>query len=207
MGNGITSIALVFNILLNNALRKIRGINPQERIRPMSILGMVLTATTTEDLLNTIIDLGGTFGSVIRTTIVWVVIIGAFVGIEKAKLPINPITFLSNMLFKSVNDKLDDVQKDFDKKFEDVNKALDQITEKEDKNRFAAIRWEILSFRNSINNGDLFTEVEYQHIFDDCVEYRELHEKYQFTNGYLEEAEKDIREHYNKKRYSNNKYF
>lgn len=170
---------------------------------------IVLAATSAEidETVQSITDPGGTIMSIIRTAIVWIIIIGAFVSIEKAPIKFNPISMIASMIFKPVNEKMDSVQKDFDSKIEDVQKIVNTIKDEQDRYRFSTIRWEILSFRTSLNNGDLFTEVEYQHIKDDYEEYKELHKKYGFTNGYLEDAMKDIDDHHDKYKDTNTKYF
>ena len=53
----------------------------------------------------------------------------------------------------------------------------------------------------------MFTQYEYQHIFDNYKEYEALHAKYGFTNGYIEEAIEDIRNHYKDHKDMNVKHF
>ena len=135
-----------------------------------------------------------------------IVVVGS-VFFEVSPIKINPISALINYIFKPVNEKIDGLQQDVNGKFADIQKTCDQICEKEDKYRFATIRWEILTFRNDLKNGNLYTANEYQHIFDDYDEYRELHDKYNFTNGYIEDAIEDINSHYNENKDLNVKYF
>ena len=108
----------------------------------------------------------------------------------------NPISWLGSLLFKPVNTKIDDLKE-----------SINTIIKDQDRYRFSTIRWEILSFRNGINNGSLFTMNDYQHILDNYKEYEELHAKYGFTNGYIEDAIKDIRVHYDEHKDLNVKYF
>lgn len=134
---------------------------------------------------------GGTLG--------WIIFLIVTIGgifFEISPIKINPISWLGSLLFKPVNDRIDSLQ-------ESINKIIND----QDKYRFSTIRWEILSFRNDINNGNLFTLNDYHHIFDNYKEYGELHEKYGFTNGYIEDAIKDIRAHYDQHKDLNVKYF
>lgn len=167
---------------------------------------LVSSLNTIDDVANAV-DPSGTVLSIIKAIIVWIAIIGLFVSIEKAPIKFNPISLLSSMIFKSVNEKMDAIKKDFDSQMSDIKKTLSYIKDEQDRYRFCTIRWEILAFRTALNNGDLFTEVEYQHIKDDYEEYKQLHEKYGFTNGYLEDAVNDIKEHHDKYKDTNTKYF
>ena len=119
---------------------------------------------------------------------------GIFFEISPIKL--NPVSWLGAQLFKPVNTKIDSLQK-----------SIDKVIGDQDKYRFSTIRWEILSFRNDLNNGNVYTINDYHHIFDNYQEYEELHNKYGFTNGYIEDAMKDIKQHYDDHKDLNVKYF
>lgn len=129
----------------------------------------------------------------------WIIFVVVTVGsifFEISPIKINPISWLGEVFFKPVNEKIDSLQE-----------SIDKIINDQDKYRFSTIRWEILSFRNDINNGILFTINDYHHIFDNYKEYEDLHDKYGFSNGYIEDAIKDIRAHYDENKTSNSKYF
>ena len=135
-----------------------------------------------------------------------IVVIGS-IFFEISPIKINPITALVQFIFKPINDRIDTLQKDFDTTTGEIKDIVNQIGEVQDKHRFATIRWEILSFRNSLNNGSMFTMNEYQHILDDYEEYQNLHTQYGFVNGYIEDAIKDIKDHYEENKSLNVKYF
>ena len=129
----------------------------------------------------------------------WIIFLVITVGgifFEISPIKINPISWLGSLLFKPVNEKIVNLQA-----------SIDKIISDQDKYRFSTIRWEILSFRNDINNGSLFTINDYQHILENYTEYGKLHDKYGFTNGYIEDAIKDIRAHYDSHKDLNVKYF
>ena len=60
---------------------------------------------------------------------------------------------------------------------------------------------------SSIYNGQLFSEQEYQHIFEIIEQYNELHEIYKFSNGHTDDAIAEIKSHHDKYKDSNVKYF
>jgi hypothetical protein len=127
--------------------------------------------------------------------------------LEIAPIKFNPISLIFSYLNKSTTDKIDKLQKDIDDNIKNVDSKINKMSEDQDRYRFNNIRWEILEFGNSINNGDLHTAHEYQHIFDDYEEYEELNRKYGFKNGFIEDAIKDIKAHYDESKDSNVKYF
>lgn len=146
--------------------------------------------------------------------------------IEIVPVKFSPLTALVTWLFKPVRDEIEALKKEMTEnidsmkselkedidnlvaKDDDISEQLEAITVNQDKRRFATIRWEVLEFANSIENGALHTHFEYQHIKDDIEEYKALHEKYpDLTNGYLEEAIVDINKHYDEHKTQNLKYF
>ena len=133
---------------------------------------------------------------------------------EFSKVKINPITdameFLLKPIRKDVKEMKDDIDDKFesvDKKFDNIDKILEDMQEDNDNDKFATYRWEILTFASAINNGQLFTEQEYQHILDIISKYKYLHDKYQFTNGHTDDAIKKINEHHDEYKNSSAKYY
>lgn len=146
-----------------------------------------------------------------------ILIVLAIAGVffEVSPIKINPISCILSFIFKPVNKNIDSLRQEFEEKTGEISNEIGQMKEDQtvakkdnDKNRFLVIRWEILSFRTDLNNGSLYTDNEYQHIFDDYDEYVRLHEKYpDFKNGYLDDAIKEIKDHYAKNHGMNTKYF
>lgn len=79
-----------------------------------------------------------------------------------------------------------------------LNKKIDPINEKIDSNEKDDLRYKILSFANSLHNGDNHTRQEYETIFLFYDKYEEIIERLEQTNGYLEMEMKFIRECYKK---------
>lgn len=134
--------------------------------------------------------------------------------IEITPLKFRPITWLFNRLFKSIRKEISDVKNEInnnvDKKF---NELKDEVTELKKQQQdheakiqemirgnemdsIARIRWEILEFSNSIENGQMHTRDEFLHVKDNYKRYHMLIEKNNMTNGYLDEEMKKIDSHY-----------
>ena len=127
--------------------------------------------------------------------------------IEFTPIKINPISAIMEFLLKPIRGDVKDMKEDMDNKIDAMEKAISEIKDDQDKNRFSVCRWEILSFASSLNNGNLFTEQEYLHVMDMINEYNILCEKCNLTNGYTDDAVKRINHHYEKYKNSGSKYF
>lgn len=146
--------------------------------------------------------------------------------IEIVPVKFNPLSAFIEWVFTPVNKRIKELEEKFDtdiksikedfdkeiKEIKDENKEIKTLIEEmentQDKRRFATIRWEVLEFANSIQNGALHTHYEYQHIKDDIDEYNRLHEKHpKLSNGYLDDAIVDITNHYDEHKNQNIKFF
>ncbi len=79
-----------------------------------------------------------------------------------------------------------------------LNKKIDPINEKIDHNEKDSLRYKILSFANSLHNGDNHTRQEYETIFFFYDKYEAIIKRLNITNGYLETEMEFIRETYKK---------
>ena len=146
--------------------------------------------------------------------------------IEIVPVKFNPLSAFVEWLFSPVNKRIKELEDKFDDDINniksnfnenisqikeenaEIKKLIKQIEINQDKRRFATIRWEVLEFANSIQNGSLHTYHEYQYIHDIVEEYNDLHAKYkELSNGYLDDAIKDINVHYDEHKNQNIKYF
>lgn len=155
-----------------------------------------------------------TIYSVIKDNIIVVILaIGTIMELTP-QIKFNPISLVMDIVMKSVKDDIRDMKDDIDENMDNINKRIDQveqimdqIKDQQDRTKFTTWRWEILSFASAINNGQLFTEQEYQHIFEIMEEYNELHEKHGFVNGNTDDAIDKITKHHDKYKNGNVKYF
>ena len=79
-----------------------------------------------------------------------------------------------------------------------LNKKIDPINEKIDNNEKDDLRYKILSFANSLHNGDSHTRQEYETIFFFYDKYEAIIKRLEITNGYLETEMDFIKETYKK---------
>lgn len=143
-----------------------------------------------------------------------VVILSVFVEITPVK--INPITLFLNLLFKPIRNEIAEMKAGIEQNISDLKSELkndmqtvvnqqsnelgtiDKILESQDLAEMSRIRWEIIEFSNSIENGQLHVRDEYRHIKDDNKKYHQLIEQYHLENGIIDEEIQKINEHYEK---------
>lgn len=140
------------------------------------------------------------------------VILSIFIEITPIK--INPISLLLNLLFKPIRKDISDMksvmesnmdtlksdlQSDIQNVINQQNNELttiDKVLESQDLAEMSRIRWEIIEFSNSIENGQLHKRDEYRHIKDDNKKYHQLIEQYHLENGIIDEEMENINSHY-----------
>jgi hypothetical protein len=114
---------------------------------------------------------------------------------------------------KELNDKIDETKNTLSEKIDKVeSKQLEEeqkiveLIQAQEMDSISRIRWEILEFSNSIQNGQLHTRDEYLNIRDNYSRYHHLIEKNRMTNGLLDEEMRKINEHYEDNKNSNEFY-
>lgn len=166
-----------------------------------------------------------TFGQVIEwaKNLTWIVVIlGVFIEIVPIK--IHPILWLMNAILKPIRDEICNIKKELNDKIDETKNTLSEKIDKveskqleeeqkiveliqaQEMDSISRIRWEILEFSNSIQNGQLHTRDEYLNIRDNYSRYHHLIEKNRMTNGLLDEEMKKINEHYEDNKNSNEFY-
>lgn len=151
----------------------------------------------------------------------------AFISIfiEITPIKIKPISFLLNLINKSVREdiskldtsiksNIDEVKNEFIKDIKEVKERQNleeqkimELIKTNEMNEIARIRWEIIEFSNSINNDQKHVRDEYRHIKDENRRYHELIEKYNMNNGIIDEEMEKINRHYEQHKESANVYF
>lgn len=141
--------------------------------------------------------------------------------IEFTPIKINPISLFLKILFKPIRVDISEMKAEIEKNMgelkvelkndiQDVisqqnNESLtiDKILESQDLAEMSRIRWEIIEFSNSIENGQLHVRDEYRHIKDDNKKYHQLIERYKLENGIIDEEMEKINAHYEANKDSN----
>lgn len=134
--------------------------------------------------------------------------------VEITPLKFRPISWLLSKLFKSIRIEIESVKSEInnnlDTKFGELKNEVTELKTRQEEHEnkiqemirgnemdtIARIRWEILEFSNSIENGQMHTRDEFLHVKDNYKRYHMLIEKNKMTNGYLDEEMKKIDSHY-----------
>ena len=151
----------------------------------------------------------------------------AFVSIfvEIAPIKLHPISFILDLINKpvrediaklkeSITENINEVRKEFKKDLSAVQERQDleeericELIKTNEMNEISRIRWEIIEFSNSIANGQKHIRDEYRHIKDENRRYHELIEKYELSNGLIDEEMEKINAHYEFNKKSASVYF
>ena len=115
--------------------------------------------------------------------------------VEITPLKFRPITWLMSRLFKSIRMEIASVKSEIndnlDSKFGELKDEVTELKTRQEEHEnkiqemihgnemdtIARIRWEILEFSNSIENGQMHTRDEFLHVKDNFKRYHMLIEK------------------------------
>lgn len=152
-----------------------------------------------------------------------ILVLSLFFEISKIKL--NPISWVMKLLFRPMKKDMDDMKtelktdisnmearlsSEIDAVKEEVNsehKRIDDLISSTELSEISRIRWNIIEFSNSIENGQKHVRDEYRHIKDESKRYHDLIKKYNLDNGIIEEEMEKINKHYEDNRKSSSVYF
>lgn len=152
-----------------------------------------------------------------------IVLLSVFLEISKIK--INPISGLIKFIFRPIRKELELMRKEFKEEMTNMEnrlseqiesiksdqdkekQAIDELIYSNEMSEISRIRWEIIEFANSINNGQLHVRDEYRHIKDEYKKYEHLIEKYDLENGIVTEEMLKINKHYEDNKETSMVYF
>ena len=109
-----------------------------------------------------------------------------------------------------MKDEIGNVKAEIDGvKQEQVNQSntINELIKSNEMSEIARIRWNILEFANSIDNGQLHIRDEYRHIKDNAIRYHTLISKHDITNGIIDEEMDKINKHYEANKNGTSVYF
>lgn len=150
-------------------------------------------------------------------------VLSIFVEIVPVKF--NPVSAFFNLLFKPVRKDIDDMKQELQQNINNVKdelkqnidsisnqqtentKTIEELVKSNDSSEISRIRWEVIEFANSIDNGQLHKKDEYLHIKEDNKSYHKLIEKYGLENGIIDEEMEKINRHYNQNKNTTSVYF
>ena len=145
--------------------------------------------------------------------------------VEVSKIKIKPLTALMNFVFKPIRKEINDMKEEMKKDMENLEnrlsedirslrqdqenekKAVEELIEANEMSEISRIRWEIIEFANSIDNGQLHVRDEYRHIRDEHKKYETLIAKYNLENGIINEEMEKIENHYEENKNTTTVYF
>ena len=154
-----------------------------------------------------------------------IIILVLSVFFEISKIKINPISWITKLLFKPIRKDIDDMKAELKADISSVEKKLseeidsvrqevssehqriDDLISSTELSEISRIRWNIREFSNSIENGQKHIRDEYRHIKDDAKRYHDLVEKYNIDDGIIDEEMEKINKRYDENKHSNSVYF
>ena len=154
-----------------------------------------------------------------------IIILVLSVFFEISKIKINPISWLTKLVFRPIRKDMADMKKELkdeitnmenklSKEIDSVksevsseHQRIDDLISSTELSEISRIRWNIIEFSNSIENGQKHIRDEYRHIKDDAKRYHTLVEKYDLDNGIIDEEMEKINKRYDENKNSTSVYF
>ena len=154
-----------------------------------------------------------------------IIILVLSVFFEISKIKINPISWIIKFVFRPIRKDMDDMKKELkddisnmeQKLSEEIDsvksevssehKRIDDLISSTELSEISRIRWNIIEFSNSIENGQKHIRDEYRHIKDDAKRYHTLVEKYGLDNGIIDEEMEKINKKYDENKHTSSVYF
>lgn len=135
--------------------------------------------------------------------------------VEISPIKINPISWLLNLINKPVREDIAVMKEEFKEEINNIKKELKEDIEKmqesqilqderieelvktNEMSEISRLRWDIIVFSNSLDNGQKHNRDEYRHIKDEYIRIKSLIDKYEMNDIQLEEEIEKVNKHYN----------
>lgn len=142
-----------------------------------------------------------------------IAIIGIF--FEIVPIPLHPIKWLGKIFFGPIRDEMKTMKKEITDELEktkvelkneidqvriqteDQGKTIQNLIRSNELDEISRIRWQIIEFARSLDNGQKHMRDEYLQIKELDKRYHFLIDKYNLSNGILDEEMEKINTHYN----------
>ena len=120
------------------------------------------------------------------------IVVGFSILFEVTPIKFNPVSmflgWIGKKLNKSVEEKVQKLEQTFDTRLDGLDSKVDELELKTDDNEIYRLRFEILDFANSCQNGRQHTREEFDHVLDALVRYERIIERRGMKNGQIEQA-------------------
>lgn len=118
------------------------------------------------------------------------------VVVEVSPIKIYPLRWIGNRFNAGLKEKLDESNAELKKEIDDVNKKLDKHIDSGAKKDMKDLRHQILDFSDRITEGSKPSKDAFTHTFDIAVDYHNLIEEYNLTNGVIDIEMENIKKKY-----------
>ncbi len=190
----------------------------ERKVNTMESSIFVLVGTGISDL---------TAGQIISWILQHIVGILAIIGIffEIVPIPLHPLKWLSKKFFGPIRDDMNTMKVEITeevkktkqelkgeidqvrKQTEDQGKTIQNLIISNELDEISRIRWQIIEFARSLDNGQKHMRDEYLQIKELDKRYHFLIEKHNLSNGILDEEVEKINTHYNENKTCGEAYF
>ena len=130
----------------------------------------------------------------------WGEIIGVLTAlsifIQVSPLKINPWSTIFSWIGGEINKEVKTEIKSLKEEVMICGVGLSNVTEENDKRRIQDLRWAILTFAHDLKCGQEYDRYSFDHIYEYDIEYTNLLNKYNMTNGQTTAAMEVINEAY-----------
>lgn len=117
--------------------------------------------------------------------------------VEITPIKISPLSWLSRLINKGIRPLIQQVTDEVANNLKrTITEEIQIVNKKIDENRIREIRWQIITFANTLPNGDRDAE-SFENIYDLHDEYEKLLDKCKMKNGKVDRAMAKINIYYN----------
>lgn len=153
----------------------------------------------------------------IGKTVLYIILVASIFIDITPKIKWNPIKsifgYLGNCFNSSIEKEIEEFKQEVNGKFDQLKQeqlaqreTLDRIVVDQENKEISRLRWEIIDFENSLQNGVKYSREHYRHILDDAMKYQRMMSSMKEDNNedevfseVLETVER-IKKHYDEKR-------
>lgn len=99
---------------------------------------------------------------------------------------LDEVVYVKSRHYDEIVHNLDDMNNKIFNVMETMNSKLDEMYENQDENEMVRLRWEILSFADSLRSSNKHSKDAFHHIIESNDKYHRIINKRGFTNGVID---------------------